>query len=152
MNKEQQMEEKPKKNETSDKWSLYIAECADGTYYTGIAKDVEKRLEAHNAGKGAKYTRDRGPVTLVFREPQAGYSVALKREYQVKQLPRARKKRFIAGEALPPPGAAARMSFQKPRRKKKRRARKRLFKTELRLKKKRMDRRRGFGKLRRYVK
>lgn len=130
------MAEDPQKNVTGDKWNLYIAECADGTYYTGIAKDVENRLAAHNAGKGAKYTRDRGPVTLVFQEPQAGYSVALKREYQVKRLTRGRKSRFIAGEALPPPDENGRMAFQKKRRKRKRAKRKRLFKIELRLRKK----------------
>jgi putative endonuclease len=101
-------------------WHLYIAECADGSYYTGIAKDVEKRLKAHNEGKGAKYTRTHGPVTLLFREPQADYSTALKREYQVKRLPKARKKRFVLGEKLPIPRDKAKMAFQKPRKKKRR--------------------------------
>lgn len=104
---------------TADPWFLYVAECADGTYYTGIAKDVLKRIEAHNEGKGAKYTRAHGPVKLLLREPQADYSAALKREYQVKQLPKARKKRFVAGEPLAAPRDEAKMSFQKPRRKKK---------------------------------
>lgn len=101
-------------------WSLYVAECADGSYYTGIAKDVEKRIEAHNAGKGAKYTATRGPVKLIFQETQAGYSAALRREYQVKSLPKHRKVRFIQGEKLKRPSRRAKMTFQRgaPRTKK----------------------------------
>ena len=94
-------------------WSLYIAECADGSYYTGIAKDVEKRIQTHNEGKGAKYTASHRPVTLVLREPQASYSAALRREYQVKTLSKDRKKRFVEGERLPKPPKKARMSFQR---------------------------------------
>ena len=106
-------------------WSLYIAECADGTYYTGIAKDVEKRLEVHNSGKGSKYTAAHGPVKLIFQEPQGDYSTALRREYQVKTLSKERKIRFIAGEKLTKPAKKAKMTFQrkkkakKPRRKNK---------------------------------
>lgn len=96
-----------------DGWHLYVAECADGSYYTGITKDVEKRLEAHNTGKGAKYTATHGPVKLVFQEPQANYSAALRREYQVKTLPKARKVRFVQGEKLKKPPKKAKMSFQK---------------------------------------
>jgi putative endonuclease len=107
-----------------DPWFLYVAECADGTYYTGIAKDVQKRIASHNEGKGAKYTRAHGPVKLLLQEPQADYSAALKREYQVKRLTKKRKTRFVSGEALPPPGMKAKMSFQKPRRKKRRKRRK----------------------------
>lgn len=94
-------------------WSLYVAECADGSYYTGIAKDVGKRIEAHNTGKGAKYTATRGPVRLLFEEPQAGYSAALRREYQVKSLPKHRKVRFIQGEKLKRPSRRAKMTFQR---------------------------------------
>lgn len=101
-------------------WILYVAECADGSYYTGITKDVEKRIAAHNSGKGAKYTASHAPVKLVFQEPQAGYSAALRREYQVKTLSKGRKRRFIGGESLPRPSSQARMSFQKSQ---KRRAR-----------------------------
>jgi len=96
-------------------WHLYVAECVDGSLYTGIAKDVGKRIQAHNQGKGAKYTATHGPVKLLFSEPQASYSAALRREYQVKRLPKARKTRFIQGEKLPRPRRKARMSFQKKR-------------------------------------
>lgn len=102
---------------TTDKWNLYVAECADGSYYTGIAKDVGKRLKAHNEGRGAKYTAAHGPVTLLLSEPQASYSAALKREYQVKRLTKSRKRRFVEGEKLPRPRKTARMSFQKNARK-----------------------------------
>jgi putative endonuclease len=104
-----------------EEWHLYIAECADGSYYTGIAKDVEKRVAAHNAGKGSKYTKTHGPVQAVFQEPQADYSVALRREYQIKTLSRERKTRLIQGESLPFPPKKAKMSFDRKRKKKSRR-------------------------------
>lgn len=104
----------------ADDWHLYVAECADGSYYTGISKDVEARIEAHNRGKGAKYTATRGPVRLLFQEPQKDYSAALKREYQVKSLSKPRKERFVQGETLPRPKKKAKMSFQRKKRKKRR--------------------------------
>jgi putative endonuclease len=104
---------------------LYIAECADGTYYTGIAKDVEKRIEAHNAGKGSKYTATHGPVRLVFQEPQGDYSTALRREYQVKHVSKTRKKRFVEGEPLPPPDEKGKMPFQKEKKIKKKKNKRR---------------------------
>ena len=76
-------------------WYLYILRCADGTLYTGITTDVEKRLEAHQNGKGAKYTRGRGPLELVYREECGSHSEALKREYEIKHLPREQKKTLI---------------------------------------------------------
>ena len=102
---------------TKNEWNLYVAECADGTYYTGIAKDVPQRIEAHNSGKGSKYTATHRPVKLIFQEPQADYSAALRREYQIKGLPKSRKMRFVAGEPLPQPPKKAKMTFQrrKPR-------------------------------------
>ena len=106
-------------------WSLYIAECTDGTYYTGIAKDVEKRVETHNSGKGSKYTAAHGPVKLIFQEPQGNYSTALRREYQVKTLSKKRKISFIAGEKLSKPAKKAKMTFQRKVRTKKRRTKKR---------------------------
>ena len=107
-------------------WSLYIAECSDGTYYTGIAKDVEKRVETHNSGKGSKYTAAHGPVRLIFQEPQGDYSAALRREYQVKTLSKKRKIRFIAGEKLPYPAKKAKMAFQRKAKVRKRRRKNRL--------------------------
>ena len=72
-------------------WYLYILCCGDGTLYTGITNDVEKRLEAHRAGKGAKYTRGRSPLELVYRECCGSHSDALKREAAVKKLSRQQK-------------------------------------------------------------
>lgn len=77
-------------------WYLYILRCADGSLYTGITTDVERRLEEHRSGKGAKYTRGRGPLELVYREVCGSHSDALKREYAVKQLVRKDKLEMIA--------------------------------------------------------
>ena len=78
-------------------WYLYILRCGDGTLYTGITTDVEKRLAAHRSGKGAKYTRGRQPLELVYRESCENHSQALKREWEVKQLTRQEKEALIAG-------------------------------------------------------
>ena len=77
-------------------WYLYILRCKDDTLYTGITTDVEKRLEAHRSGKGAKYTRGRAPLELVHRECCGSHSEALKREHQIKQLSRQEKQQLIA--------------------------------------------------------
>ena len=79
-------------------WFIYILECADGTLYTGITNDIERRLEQHNAGTAARYTRSRTPVKLVFQEAAENRSAALKREYAIKQLTRKQKERFLTGE------------------------------------------------------
>ena len=76
-------------------WYLYILRCGDGSLYTGITTDVEKRLEAHRIGKGAKYTRGRGPLELVYRENCDSHSQALKREAQIKALPRTEKEKLL---------------------------------------------------------
>ena len=77
-------------------WYLYILRCGDGTLYTGITNNLEKRLAAHRAGRGAKYTRGRGPLELVYREDCADHSAALKREHQIKSLPRSEKEKLAA--------------------------------------------------------
>ena len=75
-----------------DCWYTYIVRCSDQTLYTGIAKDLEKRLEEHNSGRnGAKYTRTRRPVQLVYKEEFHSRSQAAKREYQLKKMDRASK-------------------------------------------------------------
>ena len=76
-------------------WYLYILRCKDSTLYTGITTDVEKRFEAHQSGKGAKYTRGRGPLELVYRETCGTHSDALKRECAVKALSRLQKQDLI---------------------------------------------------------
>ena len=72
-------------------WFLYMVECADGTLYTGVTNDVARRLDAHNTGRGARYTRARRPVRLVYLDEQASRSEALRREHALKRLPRAEK-------------------------------------------------------------
>lgn len=77
-------------------WYLYILRCGHGELYTGIAVDVQKRFEAHCAGKGAKYTRGRGPLKIVYQELCGSHSEALKREFRVKSLPKEKKEALIA--------------------------------------------------------
>ncbi len=72
-------------------WCCYLLRCADDTLYCGITNDLKKRLSAHNTGEGAKYTRGRTPVTLLYHECCADKSTALKRELQIKRLSRAQK-------------------------------------------------------------
>ena len=76
-------------------WKLYILRCGDGSLYTGITTDVEKRLEAHRSGKGAKYTRGRAPLELVYQEDCGDHAAALKRELEIKALPREEKLKMI---------------------------------------------------------
>ena len=77
------------------KWVLYILRCGDDTLYTGITDDLQKRLLAHQEGKGAKYTRGRGPLTVVYTESCENRSEASRREHQVKQLTRQEKLQLI---------------------------------------------------------
>lgn len=76
-------------------WKVYMIRCKDGSLYTGIAVDVQARFQAHSSGKGAKYTRGRGPLELVYTEVCESKSAALKREYYIKSLPRAEKLKLI---------------------------------------------------------
>ena len=74
---------------------VYIVECKDGTFYTGYTPDLEKRLKAHNEGKGAKYTRGRGPVKVVWSEGYRYRKTARKEEYRIKQLSREQKEKLV---------------------------------------------------------
>lgn len=78
-------------------WYVYIVECSDGTLYTGITTDVNKRIGTHNKGKGAKYTRGRTPVVLLISFSVESKVVALKEEYRIKQLTRKEKIELING-------------------------------------------------------
>ncbi len=75
----------------------YLVECADGTLYCGWTNDLEKRMAAHNEGKGAKYTKPRLPVKLVYYEEFETKEEAMKREYSIKQLTRKQKEKLISG-------------------------------------------------------
>lgn len=77
---------------------VYIVRCRDGTLYTGTARDVAKRIAMHDAGKGAKYTKSRGPVRLLWQEGPMTVSRSLRREHQLKQLTRVQKEALIRGE------------------------------------------------------
>jgi putative endonuclease len=80
------------------RWHIYIVRCADGTLYTGVATDVARRIAEHNGqgASGARYTRSRRPVKLVYQEKAANRSAAGKREYRIKQLSRREKFALIA--------------------------------------------------------
>ncbi len=77
-------------------WTVYILRCGDGTLYTGIAKDVEARINKHACGKGAAYTRTRLPVKLLFQQKKLTHSKALIREAQIKRMPRSGKEELIS--------------------------------------------------------
>ena len=79
-------------------WFVYILRCGDGTLYTGVTDDVQRRLAAHREGKGAKYTRGRGPLELVYTQEQPDKSAALRREFQIKKLTRPQKERLISAQ------------------------------------------------------
>jgi putative endonuclease len=85
----------------ADAWVVYIVRCRDGSLYTGIAKDADRRCAEHNAGAGARYTRARRPVAVVYREPQPGRSEALKREAALKRLKRHAKEALVRAPARP---------------------------------------------------
>lgn len=78
-------------------WLVYLLRCRDGSLYTGITNDLRRRLAHHRSGKGSAYVRSRLPVRLVYREPQADRSAALRREAAIKRLPRAAKVALIRG-------------------------------------------------------
>jgi putative endonuclease len=79
---------------------VYLVRCRDGTFYIGTARDIVQRLALHDAGKGAKYTRSRGPVKLLWQEGPMTVSRALRREHQLKQLTRPQKQAFIRGKLV----------------------------------------------------
>ncbi len=84
-------------------WWVYILRCADDSFYVGCTNGLERRVAAHDSGKGARYTAGRRPVRLVYAEGGHDRSSALRREIQLKKWPRSRKQRLIAesGPALP---------------------------------------------------
>jgi putative endonuclease len=73
----------------------YILECSDGTYYTGWSTDPERRARQHNAGRGARYTRSRLPVRLVYVEEQSDRANAMRREFRIKRMRRAAKEKLV---------------------------------------------------------
>lgn len=82
-------------------WVVYVLKCADDTLYTGITNNLESRLKTHELGQGAKYTRSRRPLTLVYSEVYPSKSEALKREIQIKSMTRAEKLALTAIKMVP---------------------------------------------------
>ena len=81
-------------------WYVYILECHDGSWYTGITNDLQKRIKAHTDGRGAKYTKGRGPFRLVFSSPYKGRDEASRAEHTIKKLTRAQKEAFVKTRSL----------------------------------------------------
>ena len=86
---------KPKARSPGDKWFVYILRCADGSLYTGITKDVERRRRQHDDGTASRYTRSRRPVKLIYQEVRPDQSSALKREAAIKAMTRKEKLAMI---------------------------------------------------------
>jgi predicted GIY-YIG superfamily endonuclease len=93
------------KSKPSGKWLLYIVRCRDGTFYTGITNNLDRRLELHNSGAASRYTRSRLPVALLYTEACRSKSGALRKELRIKALTRREKEEYI--EAKPIAGKAA---------------------------------------------
>jgi predicted GIY-YIG superfamily endonuclease len=93
----------PKKDRrlSGDEWFVYMVRCADGSLYTGIAKDVARRCQQHNAGTASRYTRSRLPVELVFQEARPSQSSALKREATIKAMNRGEKLKMAQPRSKP---------------------------------------------------
>jgi len=89
-----------RKIKRAGKHYVYIVECRNGTYYTGYTGDLKKRVETHNAGKGAKYTRDRRPVKLVWSKKYGYFKSAFKLEKRIKTLTRLQKQSLVGGKRL----------------------------------------------------
>lgn len=81
---------------TLTEWHVYVVRCADRTLYTGIARDLQARITQHNTGRGAKYTRSRRPVALVYQEAAADRSAALRREHEIKRMAPQAKRALVA--------------------------------------------------------
>ncbi len=90
------MKDKPRRQfKRSGTFYTYIVECSDGTYYTGYTPDIKKRLDLHNMGRGAKYTRDRRPVTLVWYKEHKYFKNAFLEEIRIKKMTRRQKEKLI---------------------------------------------------------
>jgi predicted GIY-YIG superfamily endonuclease len=96
---------KPRPKSPGDRWFVYLLRCADGTIYTGIAKDVRRRCQQHNDGTASRYTHSRLPVVVVYKEAHASRSLALRREAAIKAVSRQQKLSLIrTGKVRTMPG------------------------------------------------
>ncbi len=89
---------KARRGKALDKWSLYILKCGDGSFYTGITNNLERRLKMHQTGKASRYTRTHQPVEMLYSEKCGDRSSALIRECEVKEWPRAKKQALALGK------------------------------------------------------
>jgi len=89
------IEEEQTRTDKEPAWTVYIVECSDGTFYTGVTNDLARRLDQHNAGAASRYTRSRRPVRMIYREGCISRSEALMRECAVKALSRKEKEKLI---------------------------------------------------------
>ncbi|MEN8264233.1 MAG: GIY-YIG nuclease family protein [Nitrospirota bacterium] len=96
MIKQMQVKEKTASCKNVERWTIYILRCNDGTLYTGITKDIERRVKQHNDGKGSKYTQTRLPVTVVYSETKMGRANALVREAEIKHYSKEKKEQLVS--------------------------------------------------------
>ncbi len=96
MIKQMQVKEKTASGKNDERWTVYILRCKDGTLYTGITKDIERRVKQHNDGKGSKYTQSRRPVKVVYNEKKMGRANALVREAEIKQYSKGKKEELVS--------------------------------------------------------
>ncbi|MDD8027236.1 MAG: GIY-YIG nuclease family protein [Acidobacteriota bacterium] len=96
-------------------WHLYILKCGDGSYYTGVTTDIERRVREHQEGKASRYTRTHLPVELIHKETCGSRPLALSRECAVKSLSREKKEDLVAGGAKPKYRKAARTAHRRKR-------------------------------------
>ena len=85
---------------SKESWYVYILKCADNTYYTGITKNINRRIKEHEGNKGAKYTKQRGPFKLVYKATFVNRSLASKEEYKIKSLTLQDKMKLIKSDAI----------------------------------------------------
>ena len=96
MIKQMQVKEETASSKNAEQWTVYILRCKDGTLYTGITKDIKRRVEQHNDGKGSKYTQNRGPVEVVYKEKKMGRGNALVREAEIKHYSKGKKEQLVS--------------------------------------------------------
>ena len=95
MIKQMQVKEKTASCKNAERWTVYILRCKDGTLYTGITKDIKRRVKQHNDGKGSKYTKNRRPVKVVYKEKKMGRANALVREAEIKHYSKEKKEQLV---------------------------------------------------------
>jgi putative endonuclease len=96
MIKQMQIKENTTSFNSAERWTVYILRCKDGTLYTGITKDIERRVKQHNDGKASKYTQSRRPVNVVYKEKKMGRANALVREAEIKQYSKGKKELLVS--------------------------------------------------------